>query len=255
MKNIIIPVINEEMLKFVDEVKSVKDVKVIIGVRQDLFDKVKNIRKKNFTIKVYENTAKKEEIINSLKDQIDEGKLLICRKAITAKEIEMFFNSEADITICAEKRNKFQNFFFKLWQFVMEFLFGFKFYDGDISVIAFNDNLFKVVSYIDNLSYSSRVNKWKGVQIKTIETESPKAKKEYNKIKANFMLYGWITLYLATIASAFVFFWFVRATFLTGLLFASAILIVQIALIIAIAIYNLNLRVGQRLFNKAKAVK
>ena len=253
MNNIIIPVIGVDQLEFVEEVKKLKNIKIIIGITEEISKNLKKTTKKNVIVKVFTNGAKKEEIINSLRDQIDEGRVLICRKAITKEEINEFFKVNSDIAVCDVKRNKFQAFFFNLWQEFMSILFGFKLFEGDVSVVMFNENLFKVISNIENLSYASRVNKWKGVSVKSINTQSPPIKKEYDKLKSNLMLYGWISLFLAIIASTIVYFIFVKATFLTGLLFASAILIAQVGMLIAIAIFNLNIKVGQRIFKKAKA--
>ena len=255
MNNLIIPVISEEQIAFIEQVKTLKEVKVIIGITENLYDRIKGIRKKNFVIKVYENGSKKEEIINAVKDQIDEGKVLICRKNISNSEIESFFNSNADITICSKKSNKFKDFFLKLWQKFMLILFDFNFFNGDVSVVCFNKNLFNTINNLSDLSFCSRINKWKGVEINTLDTENPPAKKEYDKCKANFMLYGWIFLFVAIITSTILYFSFKKATFLKGLLFASAILIVAVGLLIAIAIFALNVNVGQRRFRKAKIAK
>lgn len=252
MDNIIIPVVNENMVEFAERLKKRSDLLVIIGVVKDLESKIKRSRKANVIIKVFENNSKKEEIINSLKDEIEEGRVVICRKSITDEELFKFLSSSNDITVCKEKRNKFQEFFFGIWQVLMKFLFGFEFFYGDISIVAFNQKLFPVLKNIENLSYSSRVNKWKDVEIGFVEVATPPVKKEYDKLKINVLLYSWIFLFLLVITSAFVYFYYVRGTFLTGLLYAFAILIAQIFLIISIAIYYMNLRCGQRVFNRAK---
>lgn len=252
MKNIIIPVTEEKMVPFVESIKKIKELKIIVGVTAGLADKINKSRSKNFVLKIFEDGSKKEEIINSLKDELDEGQVLICRKEIEVEEVENFFDSSSDITICSIKRNKVQKFFFKLCQDLMMLLFGFNLYDGDISVICFGQKLFNVLTNIENLSYSSRVNKWKGVEIKAIDIKSPPAKKEFNKLKVNLMFYGWIALFVTVIASAFVYFYYFRGTFLTGLLYAFAILLAQIGLIIAIIVFNFNIKIGQRVFGKAK---
>lgn len=61
MNNLIIPVISEEQIAFIEQVKTLKEVKVIIGITENLYDRVKGIRKKNFVIKVYENGSKKKK--------------------------------------------------------------------------------------------------------------------------------------------------------------------------------------------------
>ena len=254
MNNIIIPIVDKSMITFAEEAKK-RDDFVVIGIVKSLEKELKKTRKQNVVIKVFEDGSKKEEIINSLRDELVEGKVLICRKEITPQEIEKFFNSNADIMTVKQKRNKFQEFIFGIWQTFVRMLFGFEFFNGDVSVICFNSNLFPVIKNISNLSYSSRINKWKKVEIHEIETISPPAKKEYDKVKTNAMLYGWIFVFLSVVASAFVYFYFVKATFLTGFLYFCAILIAFVMMFIAVAIYYLNIRCGQRAFGKAKTVK
>ena len=255
MNNIIIPIVNEQMLPFVEIAKKEKDTKVIIGIIKSLSSKFKKMKGDNFALKIFEDGSKIEEIINALQDELDEGKVVICRKAISKEELSKFIQSKDDINICKEKRNKFQDFFFKIWQKFMNFLFGFVFFDGDISVISFDPRLFDVLINAENLSYISRVNKWKGVNVVALEVAGESIKKEYNKTKVNLMFYGWIALFLAVVASAVVYFYFVRGTFLNGLLYACAILLALTGMIVAIAIFNLHLRIGQRVFNKAKVAK
>ena len=254
MNNIIVPVVNEDLLEFSERLKKRDDL-LIVGITKSLEKSFKKIRKKNVIVKVFEDGSKKEEIINSLQDEIEEGKVLICRKSISDEEIDKFFSSDGDIITCKQKRNRFQQFMFGLWQTFIKMLFGFQFFEGDISVVCFSEKLFPVLKNISNLSYSSRINKWKQVEIKEVEILSKPAKKEYDKTKINVMLYGWIAIFLCVAASSFVYFYFVKATFLTGFLYFCAILIAFVMLLIATAIYYLNIRCGQRMFEKARKVK
>lgn len=252
MNNIIIPVTSEDMLEFVESLKKKNDLYVLVGVTKSLEDKIKKTRSKNFCLSVFEDGAKKEEIINSLKDKTVEGKIVICRKEISLKELDLFLSSTKDIAVCKENRSKFKNFCFGIWQKVMKFLFGFEFFDGDVSVISFNENLYPVIKNIENLSYVSRINKWKNSKIDLIETNEQPCKMEYDKTMVNLKFYGFLALFLAVIASCVVYFIFIKATFLSALLFAVAIFIALIFAFIETAIFYMNLRVGQRLFKRAK---
>jgi len=243
------------MIEFAKALQKRKDVFVIVGALKSFEKDIKTSKKSNVLVKYFEDGSKKEEIINALKEDIEDGKVLVCRKVLTNEEVDNFLSSTADITICKENRSKFHNFFFKIWQIFMNMLFGFQFFDGDVSAVCFNEKLFPVLKNIENLSYSSRVNKWKKVEVKAIETSSKPAKKEYDKVKANVILYSWIFLFLSTVASAFVYFYFVRGTFLTAFLYVCAIFIAQVMMLIAIAVFYMNVRCGQRVFEKAKQVK
>lgn len=255
MENIIIPVISEEMILFANETLKRKDSRVVIGVTKNLVSRIKEPKNFEGCIKQFEDGTTKEEIINSLNCELDDGKVLICRKAITKEEINSFFASKTDVTVCAEKRNKFKNFFFKMWQYFVRMLFGFEFFDGDISVICFNENIFPVIANLSNLSYASRVNKWKYVTVSQVETSEPAVKKEYSRTRSVATVCMWVFLLMAVIVSTIIFFLSFKPKFLTCLLFACAILLAVVGLFISIAIHVLNVRTGRRSFKKGKLVK
>lgn len=255
MKNVIIPIVSEEMIAFANEMLKRKDLRVLIGSNKKFESAI--VVPKDFSgeIKFFDDRSSKEEIINALNLYSDEGSVLICRKTITSDEVDKFFASESDITICKEKRNKFKNFFFKLWQHFIKLLFGFNFFDGDVSVVCFNERLFPVISNLKNISYSSRVNKWKYVNISQVETSSGPAKKEYNKTRSIATIFVWIWLILAVAVSTVIFFLYFSPKFLTCLMFACALLLAFVGLFISIAIHTLNVRTGQRNFRKAKKIR
>ena len=132
MNNIIIPVVDKEMLEFAENMKKRKDDFVIIGATVSLEKELKKTKKANVVTKIFEDGSKKEEIINSLKEEMEEGKVIVCRKPLSDEEIDKFFASEEDVIICKETRSKFHNFFFKLWQIFMQMLFGFEFRETDL---------------------------------------------------------------------------------------------------------------------------
>ena len=114
MDNIIIPVVDENLLSFAEQTKSRKNELVIMGIVKSLSDKLKSTKKKNIVIKVFEDGSKKEEIINSLRSEIEDGKVVICRKGVKQEELNCFLASTDDITVCEEKRGKISNFLFNI---------------------------------------------------------------------------------------------------------------------------------------------
>lgn len=252
MNQIILPVISdfEQTSKWLKSTK-IKDTIFYIGVTAE----GKNFFKNSKTTKVFvfANGSAKEEIINSLAPELGEEKVVILRKLISKDELERFLFSETDLTICAtKKRNKFSNFFYKIWEKMIKMLFGFKFFDGDVSVVAINDRLAPVAKRIPNLSHATRVNKWKGASISSVETASQPAKKEYNHVGSAFMLIGWLTLFLAVVASTVVYFLFMPATFLSVLLWVCALVISSLCFYISIAVFVLYTKTGKRIFRTAK---
>jgi len=254
MTNIIVPVNNDEMVLFCEKIAKMKNVNIIIGITESLKDKFKS-KAKNISINAFPDGTYKEEMINVLKKYLDAGKVVIVRKNIELDELDKFINSDSEITMCKVKRNKFQLFWFNLWQKVMNILFGFRYFEGDISVIAFSENLFPVINNVDSLSSASRVDKWRGATFNYIDTKSQPVKKEYNKLRSNLMLYGWIALFLAIIASTVVFFLFVKATFIYALLFACAIILGGVGVFVSSAVYGMNIKIGQKVFEKKKDKK
>lgn len=252
MNQIILPVISdfEQTAQWLKETK-LKNTTYYVGVTaegKDYFKKSKFVK-----VFVFANGSAKEEIINSLSQELDSGKIVVLRKLITKEELEKFLASETDVTVCAtKKRNKFANFFYKIWEKMVKMLFDFKFFDGDISVVAISERLSPVTKYISNLSHATRVNRWKGVTTSSVETSSQPAKREYNHVGASFMLIGWLVLFLAVVASTTVYFLFQPATFLSVFLWICALVISLLCFSISIAVFVLYTKTGKRIFRTAK---
>lgn len=251
MVNILLPVIEnfEEAEQFIKSVKR-SDCLFLVGTTpkaKDFFKKSKKVK-----VFVYKQGSKKEEIINSLAEHVTDGKIIVLRKIITPSELDSFIASQADVTVCQTKKpNKLSAFFIKLWRKTITLIFDFNFFNGDVSVVALGENLSDVAKNISNLSYATRINRWKGISQASVPVSSKPVKKEYDAVKINAMLIGWIALFLAVIASTAVYFVFVKPTFLAGFLWACALFLSLLSVIISINIYLLNVKTGKRLFKKA----
>ena len=79
-------------------------------------------------------------------------------------------------------------------------LLGVKEYDGNTSVVYLDENISAVVAESGNLSFASRVNRWRGVEQKTIEVENSQIKYKANK-NSN-IKYSLITVLLVLLATA-----------------------------------------------------
>lgn len=252
MNNIILPV-NRDFEKAQEFIKSIKrkDCVFIVGTTKEGEQFFKN--SKYVKVYVFKAKSKKEEMINSLAEYVQDGKIIVLRKLISAAELNEFIASTTDITVCATKKlNKFCQFFYNIWQKIIKLLFDFSFFEGDVSVVALGENAAMVAKNITNLSYATRINRWKGLSQSAVSVASKPAKKEYDKVKVNAMLIGWIALFLAVIASTAVYFVFAEASFLAGFLWACALLLSLLSVVIAINIYLLNVKTGKRLFKKAE---
>lgn len=254
MTNIIFPVTEnfEENAKYVKSLKI--SANILVGVTEEGKEAFK-FRKAGMKVKVFKSGSKKEEMINSLQQLLEEGATIILRKQLSHDELLKFLTSKTDITVCDQKkRNKFCEFFFNIWKKIIRLLFDFSFFDGDVSAVGFSEEISKVILNISNLSYASRVNRWKGVTVGYVKTSSPPAKKEYSRARNNIMLIGFVALFLGVIASIVVYYLFCPVTFLSVLLWICAVLITGLGLLISVAIYILTIKTGKRYFSKAEEV-
>ena len=259
MTNLIFPITSDtpENKKFFDETKKRTDVKFLVGVTEDICDKYKKSSTyKNMTVVVFEKGSKKEEIINSLNEYVSKGKILIVRGPILQKEIDKFVASKTDITLCSKKRsNGFVQFFKDLGEKIIKTLFGFTPYEGDVRAVCFGENPSAILRKGFNISYATRVDRWKGYSYSTIDVVEKNIKAEYNVLKVAIMLSVWILLFLGGVAGTVVYFMFLPPTFLSVFVAICGLFLLTTALLIASAMALLKLNAGERYYEKAKEIK
>lgn len=201
MINIFVPIIDEvdKYQEFLSKINK-RNVKVFVGVHENLADKLK-FSSKSVVVTKYENSAKKEEILNELSSQkIENGKILVVRRPLDEEEYQSLITSDCDIAVLKQKRNKFVQFLKNLKAKILQKIFSFSYFE-DISAVCFSENLFDLICQCNNLSMASRINRYVGVSIDEIETAHKAVKKETNKTKNGLMLFGVTMFLLASIAS------------------------------------------------------
>ena len=259
MINLIFPITQNtpENKKFFDETKKRTDVNFLVGVTEELKDLYKvSTTNKRVKVKIYKKSSKKEEIINSLKDYALKGKIFIVRAPITQKEIDKFVSSSADITLCSVKKgNKFVEFFKNLGEKIIKALFGFTPYLGNVRAICFSENPSDILKEGYNISYATRVDRWKGYSYATIDIEEKGIKPEYNVKNVVIMLSVWVFLLLCGIAGTVVYFCFLPATFLSVFIAICGLFLLVTAVFIASAVSLLKMNAGERYYNKAEEIK
>lgn len=259
MVNLIFPVISDsvEYKKFFDKTKQRKDVNFLVGVTEALFKKYKVTATASKTkVIVFENNSKKEEMINALKDYAKKGELLIIRSPIEQSEIDEFVSSKADVTYCAKKKKgKIRTFFENLGDKIIKLLFGFTPYNGDVTAIKFGKSPGDILREGYNISYATRVDRWKGYSYASVDVEAKAVKLEYNVVSVIMMLITWITLFLGAIAGTVVYFVFNSATFLSVFIAICILFLLLTAVFISTAVALLKMRAGERYFGKAKEIK
>ena len=249
MTNIIFPIIEDtkENKDFFDLLKKQKGLYILAGVTKSLQKKYKITDAKLGIVKVYEDGSNKEEMINALKGSLKKGSILIIRKPITKSELEQFLASKEDITICAEKkRNGFKTFFNNIKKKMIQFLFGFLPYSDKMNAIMFRENPSDVLRQAYNISFFTRVDRWKGYSYAKVDVSSDGVKADYKASSIWMMLCIWIGLFLLAIAGTVVYFCFLPPSFLSVFLVIAVLIILTVAVFIAITMLLLKRYVGDR---------
>ncbi|MBO5394938.1 MAG: hypothetical protein J6A28_03435 [Clostridia bacterium] len=176
MLNILIPVTKgfEKYHKTLEVLADAYDIKVFLGLESQIYQSALaqygNVS--NFDLFEFDDGTDKEEMLNALQDYLTSGQILILRKPISEKEFEKIIKSDRDVVTAKVARSGFKSFMFRLWQNITKLLLGVKMYAGDTSVIYFNSDISDVVLNSSNLSYSSRVNRWKGIRQSVVTCEA-----------------------------------------------------------------------------------
>lgn len=203
MINLLLPVV-EEPEKFAEFAKKVakSDVKVFVGVRKgldfDLGEKRKR-QKSNIEVHTFAEKANVEEIINSLHTlNMEKGKILICRRPLTDEEFSKLTQSQKDVATLKAKHSKFFTMLKNFAKSLVRRFFAFTYFE-DISAICFGENMFELMSTIQNLSMASRINRYVGIDIEEVETAEKQVKKQYSRTKNILTFLFWTLLFVGSV--------------------------------------------------------
>lgn len=254
MINIVIPVSDKDKEKFqslLSRINGEDEIKVFVAVENknhnfaNFFEDSDNI----FFAKFQDGT-KKEEMINALQKYIKGGSILVLRKPISLEELNKFITCKHDLATCRVVRSKIKAYFFNLWQSILKLFLGVKEYDGDTSAVYLSEDISAVIGESGNLSYSSRVNRWRGVEQTTIEVKGQPAEKEIDRksiIKGSILA---SVLMLVAVAVTVALSLTVKISVIIGLLIVCLDLICLAITILTIITTIFNSRVGQKKINQ-----
>ena len=258
MVNVIIPISKngKNFEKILEKLCNISSVKVILGVTEDEKGNLARFaNEENLSFHVYQNGSNIEEIINSLQKYIEQGSVMIMRKPIKMEEFNRFISQRKDIVTCQRTMGKIKAFFFMLWQNILKLLLGVRLYAGDPTAIYFSEEISAVLAQSYNLSYSSRVDRWRGAEQAVVAVEGDMVKTAVDK-KSNvkYIIGGAICLAVATVVTVFVCI-FAQMSIIIGLLLACLdIIALAVALIMAVMI-GFNANVGNKKFKDAFEVE
>ncbi len=258
MVNVIVPIAKNGagFVKILDKLSNISSVHVILGVVESEASVVSHLADgENISYHVFENGANREEIINSLQAYIEEGSVMIMRRPIKMEEFNRFISQRKDIVTCERKMGRIKAFFFMIWQNILKLFLGVRLYEGDTSVIYFGEEISAVLAQSTNLSYSSRVDRWRGVEHGVVDAGEEFVKTDIDK-KANFkyILTASVSVVVAIIVSVIVCL-FAKMSIIVGLLIACLdIIALAVAVIMAVMIVFNNM-VGSKKFKYASEVE
>lgn len=253
MINILIPITQNAKgyKKIIADLSSNEEAEIFIGVISSQKNALQYPNRDNIHVIEYDNSAKREEIINSMQKYIQVGELFIMRKPITYNEFKDFLKNDMDIVVCKTNLSPIKKFFFMIWQKILRLCLGVRLYDGDTSAIYFGEDLAAVLAQSNNLSYSSRVDRWRGVDQGSVIVEGEPVKTEVDK-KENikYLLFGLLALILGAAVTTVVAI-FARVNVIIGLfLFClDAICLAVFLLLLVVIIFNTV--VGKKKFSSA----
>ena len=253
MINILIPITQNAKgyKKIIADLSSNEEAEIFIGVISSQKNALQYPNRDNIHVIEYDNSAKREEIINSMQKYIQVGELFIMRKPITYNEFKDFLKNDRDIVVCKTNLSPIKKFFFMIWQKILRLCLGVRLYDGDTSAIYFGEDLAAVLAQSNNLSYSSRVDRWRGVDQGSVIVEGEPVKTEVDK-KENikYLLFGLLALILGAAVTTVVAI-FARVNVIIGLflLCLDAICLAVFLLLLVVIIFNTV--VGKKKFSSA----
>ncbi len=192
MIKILMPVTSrpEEYLKCAQEVCPLGEL--IIGVTRSIAEKY-DFKVSGAVVKVYEDGSCDEEILNALQPLLDGSATLVARKPFTKDELNAFINNGNQIVVSKKKtRGKFAQFFVNLGKKIVKALFGVNLFNGSSSLIYFGDEAANVLASVNNFSYSTRIDRWKGYTKGAEPTSSQDNKISHDKKNLLGLLLGGI---------------------------------------------------------------
>ena len=256
MINVLIPIGSnlKSYQQMIDGLSHFYDVNIIVGLSEKQEDQI--VKLDNVRYVIFKDGTDREAMINSLSMFVLAGQILILRRAVDAKKLEKILSSNAGITLAKNRPgNKFTAFFINLWHKLVQMFFGVKFYEGDNSIIKFSQDLSEVLLQTGNLSYNSRVNRWKGVDQTVVEVDWGKAEK-FSTDKKQTLIYSLTAAALIVVATVVTVLLcvFANINFVLGLLIVCIDIICIFMAIILLMMLAFNNKVGKKIVGEGEIV-
>lgn len=252
MLNVLIPIVSnvKAYQKLLSALNSADNLNVLVGITSSLKSQLTSIGENVYVIE-YEDGSSRESIINGLQKYLEEGAVMILRKPITIEEFNNFIRTKKDVVVCKKNEGKVKQFITFIWQKLLKLFLGIKLYEGDTSVILFGEDVSSIFSSINDLSFSSRVDRWKGLEQGVVEVKGSAVKTEIDKMAViKYMIIALISLIISVVVTTCVSL-FVPMSIIIGLLLFCLDIISLTIICIMVVLILFNFSVGKKHFQNA----
>ncbi len=252
MLNVLIPIVSnvKAYQKLLSALNSADNLNVLVGITSSLKSQLTSIGENVYVIE-YEDGSSRESIINGLQKYLEEGAVMILRKPITIEEFNNFIRTKKDVVVCKKNEGKVKQFITFIWQKLLKLFLGIKLYEGDTSVILFGEDVSSIFSSINDLSFSSRVDRWKGLEQGVVEVKGSAVKTEIDKMAViKYMIIALISLLISVVVTTCVSL-FVPMSIIIGLLLFCLDIISLTIICIMVVLILFNFSVGKKHFQNA----
>lgn len=252
MLNVLIPIVSnvKAYQKLLSALNSADNLNVLVGITSSLKSQLTSIGENVYVIE-YEDGSSRESIINGLQKYLEEGAVMILRKPITIEEFNNFIRTKKDVVVCKKNEGKVKQFITFIWQKLLKLFLGIKLYEGDTSVILFGEDVSSIFSGINDLSFSSRVDRWKGLEQGVVEVKGSAVKTEIDKMAViKYMIIALISLLISVVVTTCVSL-FVPMSIIIGLLLFCLDIISLTIICIMVVLILFNFSVGKKHFQNA----
>lgn len=252
MLNVLIPIVSnvKAYQKLLSALNNADNLNVLIGITSSLKSQLTSIGENIYVIE-YEDGSSRESIINGLQKYLEEGAVMILRKPITIEEFNNFIRTKKDVVVCKKNEGKVKQFITFIWQKLLKLFLGIKLYEGDTSAILFGEDVSSIFSSINDLSFSSRVDRWKGLEQGVVEVKGSAVKTEIDKMAViKYMIIALISLLISVVVTTCVSL-FVPISIIIGLLLFCLDIISLTIICIMVVLILFNFSVGKKHFQNA----
>lgn len=256
MINVVVPIVHnaKSYKKVLSSLVNVDNVNVLIGVVSSQMSVLQTLEGDNIYYVEFKDGSNREAIINSLQKYIGDGALLIMRKPILPNELSEFLNTDKDVVVCKRNMSTVKNLFFQLWQKILRLCLGVRLYEGDTSVIYLGEDIATVISGTRNLSYSTRVDRWRGLVHGSVIVQGEPVKTDKDiKLNIKYALIALLAIIIGVVVTVVVSL-YARVNIIVGLLLCCLDVICLATALILLVMVIFNNTVGKKNFGYAEEI-